>query len=132
MLVPATDVSPPDTPTEPTTENPLPVCPDTPNCERRTRSFPVDPGVLFGAVQSVLADMGPVKMNVQPSDRSVRTVFRVAFFFKDDVDVVIVPEGETGGRSALHIRSASRVGKSDLGVNRRRVDRFFQRLEERV
>jgi uncharacterized protein (DUF1499 family) len=76
--------------------------------------------------------MGPVKMNVQPSDRSVRTVFRVAFFFKDDVDVIIVPEGETGGRSALHIRSASRVGKSDLGVNRRRVDRFFQRLEERL
>ena len=114
------------------TDAPLLPCPDTPNCKRQSREFSVDPGVLFGAVQSTLADMGPVKMNVQPSDRSVHTVFRVAFFFKDDVDVVIVPHGETGDRSTLHIRSASRMGEYDLGVNRRRIDRFFRRLEKRV
>jgi uncharacterized protein (DUF1499 family) len=32
----------------------------------------------------------------------------------------------------LYIRSASRVGKSDLGVNRRRVKRFFQELASRL
>jgi uncharacterized protein (DUF1499 family) len=76
--------------------------------------------------------MGPVSMNVRPMDRSVHTVFRVALLFKDDVDVAIRPDGPTGGRSMLYIRSASRVGKSDLGVNRRRVERFFRRLDERL
>jgi uncharacterized protein (DUF1499 family) len=113
-------------------DHPLPPCPGTPNCEREEREFSVDPGVLFGAVQSTLADMGPVEMNVQPSDRSVRAVFRVALLFKDDVDVVIQPNGATGDKSRLHIRSASRVGKSDLGVNRRRVNRFFRRLDDRL
>jgi len=122
----------PDASTTDTTENPLPPCPGTPNCEREEREFSADPGVLFGAVQSTLADMGPVEMNVRPSDRSVRTVFRVALLFKDDVDVAIRPDGPTGGQSMLYIRSASRVGKSDLGVNRRRVERFFRLLEERL
>lgn len=94
--------------------------------------FTADPNVLFGAVQSTLSSMGPVKMNVEPSDRSVHTVFRVALFLKDDVDVVIVPHGAGSDQSALHVRSASRVGRMDFGVNRRRVDRFFQRLQERV
>lgn len=113
-------------------DNPLPPCPDLPNCERRSRVLAVDPGVLFGAVQATLSAMGPVKMNVQPADRSVHAVFRVAFFFKDDVDVIIVPHGATGGKSAVHMRSASRLGRNDLGVNRRRVDRFFRDLEKRV
>ena len=88
--------------------------------------------MLFGALQSTLASMGPVQMNVRPTDRSVHVVFRVVFFFKDDVEVAIRPDGPTGSKSLLHIRSASRVGKADLGVNRRRVDRFFRRLEERL
>ena len=88
--------------------------------------------MLFGAVQSVLAAMGPVEMNVQPSDRSVHTVFRVALLFKDDVDVIIEPHGAANDQSALHIRSASRVGGYDFGVNGRRVDRFFHRLEKQL
>jgi len=124
--------SSPDVSTTDTTDNPLPPCPGTPNCERQARPFSTDPDVLFGAVQSTLANMGPVSMNVRPQDRSVRTVFRVALLFKDDVDVAIRPDGPTGGQSMLYIRSASRVGKSDLGVNRRRVERFFGRLEERL
>lgn len=113
-------------------ENPLPPCPSTPNCERRAQSFADDPKLLFGAVQSVLASMGPVEMNVQPSDRSVRAVFRVALIFKDDVHVAIQPHGNTGSDSALFIRSASRVGEYDFGVNRRRVDQFFRRLQAKL
>lgn len=113
-------------------DNPLPPCPDAPNCERISRAFATDPDVLFGAVQSVLAAMGPTEMNVQPSDRSVHAVFRVALLFKDDVDVAIEPYGTASDQSALHIRSASRVGGYDFGVNRRRVDRFFRRLDDRL
>ena len=132
--MPATDISPEDTtsPDDTTAENPLPACPDTPNCERETRSFSTDPDVLFGAVQATLASMGPVSMNVRPTDRSVHVVYRVALVFKDDVEVAIRPDGPSSDTSLLYIRSASRVGKSDLGVNRRRVNRFFRRLEERL
>lgn len=94
--------------------------------------FATDPAVLFGAVQSALAALGPTTMNVQPSNRSVHAVFRVALFFKDDVDVIVVPHGTTGDQSALHMRSASRAGRTDFGTNRRRIDRFFRRLKERV
>lgn len=117
----------PDAPSDP-----LPPCSDTPNCERRTHSFPVDPAVLFGAVQSALAALGPTTMNVQPGERRVHAVYRVALLFKDDVDAIIVSDSANGDESTLHIRSASRVGKNDLGVNRRRVDRFFRRLENRL
>jgi uncharacterized protein (DUF1499 family) len=113
-------------------DNPLPPCPDTPNCERQARSFAHDPKMLFGAVQSVLASMGPIEMNVQPSDCSVRVVFRVALVFKDDVHVAIRPHGDTGSNSVLFIRSASRTGQYDFGVNRRRVQQFFRRVEEKV
>lgn len=49
-------------------------------------------------------------------------VYRI-FVFLDDVWVVVLPEA---GGSRLHIRSQSRVGRSDLGVNKRRVERFFR------
>lgn len=37
--------------------------------------------------------------------------------FTDDLELRLEPDGRT-----VHIRSASRVGRSDLGVNRRRVE----------
>jgi uncharacterized protein (DUF1499 family) len=54
-------------------------------------------------------------------------VYRVALVFKDDVQIA-VDSMESGSR--LHVRSASRVGQSDLGVNRRRVQRLLRHLEE--
>jgi len=54
-------------------------------------------------------------------------VYRVALLFKDDVDVAVEPSADG---STLHVRSASRVGHSDLGVNRRRVARFFRAVDE--
>jgi uncharacterized protein (DUF1499 family) len=57
---------------------------------------------------------------VASSPLSFRAEFRSALFrFVDDVDVVADP-----ALSVLEIRSASRVGYSDLGVNRKRVERL--------
>ena len=47
------------------------------------------------------------------------------FGFVDDVVVRIRPDG---GGSLIDIRSASRVGSSDLGANARRIDAFMARL----
>lgn len=53
-------------------------------------------------------------------------VYRI-FLFLDDVWVAVLPEA---GGSRLHIRSQSRVGRSDLGVNKRRVERFFRTFHD--
>lgn len=114
---------------QPLPENPLPPCPDTPNCERVSRGYDVPPDTLFAAAQSALESLGPTTLR-RPDGRSERrleAVYRVALVFKDDVDVSVTARAEGG--SALYVRSASRVGHSDLGVNRRRVERFFDALQ---
>ena len=110
--------------------NPLAPCPGTPNCERESRPFPNrTPDALFERAQDALGNLGPVELTLRDGDeRGVDAVFRVALIFKDDVAVAVTP-GDGGG-AVLHIRSASRVGKSDLGVNRRRVKRFFRALRD--
>ena len=45
--------------------------------------------------------------------------------FVDDVEVVV-----DGPARVIRFRSASRVGRSDLGVNRRRMERFTERFRE--
>lgn len=109
--------------------NPLPPCPDSPNCERTTRIYTVDPDMLFEATQSALAQLNPVELTVESANRRSHAVYRVALVFKDDVDVAVSPH-EKG--SALHIRSASRIGHNDFGVNERRVRRFFRTLSQHL
>ena len=98
-----------------------------PNCERESRAFDESPAVLFENAQETLGEMGPVELTLDGDERRLDAVFRIALIFKDDVTVAVTPrEGSEG--AVLHIRSASRVGKNDLGVNRRRVERFFEQL----
>ncbi|MFH2092615.1 MAG: DUF1499 domain-containing protein [Pseudomonadota bacterium] len=53
----------------------------------------------------------------------IRAEFKSAFFrFTDDVEFYF-PE-EQGGETVIHVRSASRVGYSDLGTNRKRIERI--------
>jgi len=106
----------------------LPPCPSSPNCVRTVRSFDAPPETVFAAAQQALDALGPTVLESTPKDRRAHAVYRVALVFKDDVDVAVEEAATTGSR--LHIRSASRVGYSDLGVNQRRVDRFFRALDD--
>jgi uncharacterized protein (DUF1499 family) len=47
------------------------------------------------------------------------------FRFVDDVEVIVDAESRT-----FRFRSASRVGRSDLGVNRKRMERISARLKD--
>ncbi len=106
----------------------LPPCPASPNCVRTVRAIDAPPEVVFSAAQQALDALGPTVLETMPADRRAHAVYRVALVFKDDVDAAVTAAGDSGSR--LHIRSASRVGYSDLGVNQRRVDRFFRALED--
>jgi len=106
--------------------SPLPPCPDSPNCEHVTRAYPLAADSLFNAATRALTAIGPVSVEANDEKHRARAVYRVALVFKDDVWIAVTPDD---GRSHLHIRSASRVGYSDLGVNARRVRDFFEALD---
>ncbi|ADM10127.1 hypothetical protein PB2503_10379 [Parvularcula bermudensis HTCC2503] len=48
--------------------------------------------------------------------------------FKDDIDIQIIPT-EAGG-STLAIYSRSRLGKSDFGVNKKRIEALLSKLHK--
>lgn len=113
-------------PSEAGPPNPLPPCPAAPNCVRLTRHYPVPPDTLLARAHEALAAMDP--LHLRPGEARLDAVFRV-FVFKDDVAVAVAPDG---AGSVLHLRSASRTGYSDFGVNGRRVRTFLALLEARL
>lgn len=110
-------------------DNPLRPCPDSPNCIRISRKYDAPLGVLFDACRDSLDEMGPKQMKIDGDQHRIEAVFRV-FLFHDDMVLQLTENNPTS--TCLHMRSASRVGESDLGVNRRRVRTFLQKLERRL
>ena len=109
--------------------NPLPDCPSTPNCERASVSFDVPADTLYSAVLRAMDALHPTEMTSNPDRRQASAVYRVALMFKDDVRIAVEPDGNA---SLLHVRSASRVGQSDLGVNARRVNRLLETVRNQL
>lgn len=101
--------------------NPLPECPPTPNCTRLSFFFAVPASELFDAARSGLESIHPEETREVGPFR-ISSVHRAGFFL-DDLEFMV--EGRSEG-SVLHVRSASRVGGWDLGVNGRRVRRFMR------
>ena len=112
----------------PLPDNPLPPCPSSLNCLRQTHRFDLPAEALFDRARETLEALGPSTLKSTPEAHHVDAVFTV-FLFKDDVALRIEPH-EDG--AVLHIRSASRTGYRDFGVNRRRIKRFLQALARRL
>lgn len=107
----------------------LPLCPDTPNCvssQAVDAEHAIEPIAFSGpaaeAMQRLVTvlDELPRSKAVTRSDSYLHYEFRSLLFrFVDDVECLL--DADNG---VIHIRSASRVGRSDLGVNRKRVERI--------
>ena len=102
-------------------------CPDRPNCvssQAEDEAHRVAPLALEGTPEEALARLrriieampGATVDEVGDGWLSARFRSRV-FGFVDDLEMAV---DEANG--VVHVRSASRVGYSDLGVNRRRVE----------
>ncbi len=55
-----------------------------------------------------------------------------SFWFGFTDDIVIQVQSISGDTSRIDLRSASRVGRSDLGVNAKRITRFLQVYQRRL
>jgi uncharacterized protein (DUF1499 family) len=116
-----------------TTEQALAPCPDTPNCvsTEATRESQRVPTVPFTDTPAAALARARTALLAEP--RTTLTVERdgqlhaecrsFLFRFVDDVDLVVDPVAQV-----YRFRSASRLGRSDLGVNRRRIARLSARL----
>ena len=118
-----------DIPSAGSAENPLPPCPDSPNCIRITKEIDNTVDATFSVALRVLQDMEPATLNKSQKEWKLEAVFKV-FLFRDDMVVQVNEKDSTS--SYLHIRSASRVGESDLGVNTRRVKKFLKKLQSKL
>ena len=69
---------------------------------------------------------------VESSKNYLRVICRSLIFrILDDLDILKLEERSLVNRSKglIQIRSAARLGQSDLGVNKRRVEYLFNKLE---
>jgi uncharacterized protein (DUF1499 family) len=109
-------------------------CPGTPNCVCSQASrdsdrlpaftFEGDAKEAWQRLKTVILAEPRVKI-VSESETYLHVEFTSLLFrFVDDVECLLDVEGRN-----IQVRSASRVGKSDLGVNRERVERLRRSFE---
>lgn len=87
-------------------------------------------GEAFDAAMDVVAAMEWEIREVNRDQGLIEAVATVPVFrFRDDVTITIATEA---GAAVVNIRSRSRVGKSDLGENARRIRRFQAALAAKL
>lgn len=113
--------------------NSLKMCPPSPNCvttsvpsedEHYIKPLPKKDGAQHSieVLQAIVNDM-PRTTIIEKSDRYLRAEFISTIFrFVDDVEFYVDDRNEL-----VQLRSASRIGYSDLGANRERVESIRRR-----
>ena len=115
-------------------------CPETPNCVS-SQADPADsehylPPVpytgdagrnVITVVVEVVASMERSKITVSEWDYLHAEFKSRVFRFTDDVEFLVDRTNQL-----VHFRSASRLGKADMGVNRKRMKEISEQLEQRL
>lgn len=125
LIAPAHDMS----------QRQLPRCPATPNCvstdaTRESQRMPAVPftdspdSAFARAKAAVLAESRTTIVAEEPGWLKAESK-SFLFRFVDDVELIVDAQTNT-----FRFRSASRVGRSDLGVNRKRMARISARLRD--
>jgi len=115
----------------------LPDCPESPNCVSSQAAQNSSHYIAPFIINSTTNDAWAVIKNVLLSQsrtvitkRSENTIHAestsLVFRFVDDIDLILDKEA-----GLIHIRSASRTGHSDLGVNRKRVESIRSELQKK-
>jgi uncharacterized protein (DUF1499 family) len=89
--------------------------------------LPEPPAEAFKKVDAVAMEMGWDVVARAPAEGRIEAVATSLWFgFRDDIVIRIQPDG---AGSRVDIRSKSRDGESDLGVNARRIREFIAKLK---
>ena len=129
----------PDAPSLGVTNGQLQDCPNSPNCvsstaESEDHSMPPIPFAEdadsaqseLNRLKEVIAANFPRATLITEDENYLRYEFRTFVFrFPDDVEFLAAPEDQL-----INFRSASRIGKSDLGANRKRMKKISGLMEK--
>ena len=114
----------------------LPPCPSSPNCvssDARDKSHRIDalelaadPAKVWAALKEAIAARPRTRIVTVTDDYLHAQEKSRIFGFVDDIEFHL-----RSAERIIAVRSASRVGYSDLGVNRKRVESIRRRFQER-
>lgn len=113
----------------------LAACPGTPNCvnsqslDAQSKIAPLaynsTPSEAMAKLKTVIGDMEKTKI-ITENDNYLYAEFKSKLMgFVDDVEFLLDDSAKV-----IQVRSASRLGESDLGVNRQRVEAIRAKLNE--
>ena len=121
-----------------TNDSMLTPCPKTPNCvssQAHDEKHYIEPLIYSGTQQDahdrLLQILESEKRTEILTDQEnyIRVEFTSAVFrFVDDVEFYFPKE--KADETVIHVRSASRVGSSDLGANRKRIERIRSKFHK--
>lgn len=109
-------------------------CPNTPNCVCSMEGAPAhhvkplafvgEPDDAMSRLKAVLADQARIRLIAEETDYLHAECSSLVFRFVDDLEFHLDRPGKK-----INVRSASRAGKYDFGVNRRRVEAIRRAFE---
>jgi uncharacterized protein (DUF1499 family) len=119
------------------TDGRLSPCPDSPNCvssQSSDKRHFIEPVRYEGTEQRAMGRLITVVQGMKRcriitiDDHYIHAEFTSAFFrFVDDVEFYVDSEAKI-----IHMRSASRIGYSDFGVNRQRIEKVRSLFNDSV
>ncbi|ACB49404.1 DUF1499-containing protein [Crocosphaera subtropica ATCC 51142] len=107
----------------------LTACPGTPNCVNSQSSDPQSkiaplPMISITELKKIIESMERTTIIEETNDYLYAEFKTPLMGFVDDVEFYLDSD-----QNVIHVRSASRLGKSDLGVNRKRVEEIRSKIE---
>ena len=110
-------------------------CPSTPNCvcsqsedaghKIEPLTYKSTPQVAFTQLKQAIESQPRTKIITQSPNYLYAEFTSAIMKFVDDVEFYL-----DEGAKVIHVRSASRLGQSDLGVNRKRIETIRAKLQE--
>lgn len=88
-----------------------------------------DPSAVFSAVKSVAATMPNWRITYEDSATNTMEGVAISDLFRFRDDFVIEVRPDSSGGSVVEMRSKSRDGKGDFGVNCHRIETFLKKLK---
>ena len=116
-------------------EKKLPPCRDSPNCvssqaedeKHFIEPFKISgsPEIAWNALKKAIDNHSRMVITHETADTLHAEATSLVFGFVDDINAIL--DADT---NLIHIRSASRTGHSDFGVNRKRIDALRLQLQK--